>query len=151
MEEGQRIALSLLPGSTRVISSCCSCLHFPKDSIFKWEKELWVLPRTGLACQRVTGLFFFGCYWEDRLWGRSLPFFQVAGVLNKRPHFFFSKPLPLELAYGWQWYQPNPTFCSIILSCLFDLGEKNKVKCFLTKKIPRFPLADWSNMSTGFG
>ena len=55
--------------------SCCSCPHFPKDSILH-RKGLWAQPRIGLAGQRVAGLFFFGWSRGDHVWGRSLPFFQ---------------------------------------------------------------------------
>ena len=31
------------------LSAHVASVHFPKDGIFKWEKELWVQPWTGLA------------------------------------------------------------------------------------------------------
>ena len=74
----------------------CICLRFPKISQmdfpnpslcwmgFRWEKKFWVQRGIGQAWQRVAGLFFFGCFRGDKLWGRSLPFFQNFVVLDPK-------------------------------------------------------------------
>ena len=61
---------------------CCSHVWFLKDSIFKWEKELWA--QLGIVRQKVTE-FSSGSSGGNGLWGRSLPTSKIMQLFNKRP------------------------------------------------------------------
>lgn len=87
-----------------------SCLQFPKNGIFKWEKELCLRPWTCLA---EAGRVFSGCSGTAGLWGRNLPFPGSCGFWIK-DLFPFPPNLCLQHLPMGKSGHPNPTFCSVI-------------------------------------
>ena len=75
-----------------------------RDSISKWEKELWVQPWTGLAKDGWVFWRGWALSQEAATFKIINTFFilMVLATFDKRPSPFSHHPLPPEFAYGWQ-------------------------------------------------
>ena len=88
---------------------CSSHLWFPKDPLFKWEKELLLQPWISLA---QGGWVFLWVFQKGWLWGRSLPSSQIIQLLDKIPLSFSHQTSASGIClYGW-WQAWTPLLFS---------------------------------------